>query len=310
MTEKFVEENEALNVKQEEKEVEKTDIQIFEEKMNENIQKLLEHVMIGYDEKTKQPTEVILGDVISREHIWYSENKPKPIINEEGVEKIARSVGAVFPKLLYIEKQSDYRNVAGGQVIVEATVLFPDNTSNVDIGVANGLNCKGDISKSQMPIMAVKRAKSRALLRSDKVNLKAFDESEVSDEISKMYERSLEDNKAIRVELENATKKANSFERAYLKKVRDFDKLYDLIKENIKYVGKDNVEKLIWELEDPEKINQFLEKKSKTLNTLEIFLYKAKSQDLMKKIKEENKIKKQQELKLMKDQKEAEKNQQ
>lgn len=221
--------------------------------------------------------EVRVGEIINEKDVWFSADKPRPIINEEGFEKLVKATGATFPKTVVIEKQSDFNNVTGGQVWIEATVLFPNGELNTDYGVANSMNCQQSISKANMPIMALKRAKSRAFFRSPYINLKVYDESEMSDELSKLlekYEKQMKQKEEELVRLRNENSISN----------QKFDKLFNIVKGNVKYS-----EHLIWEGADVNKMQKIINDPNSELDDLQKYLLMLRIRYL-KKLEETNVI--------------------
>jgi len=129
-------------------------------------------------DKEEQLTTV--GEHIDPEkHIWFTQDSQTPIINEDGINILADVSGAEFSDPVIIEKQSDFKKPGNAQVWIEVEVSFPSGETNKDYGIANNLNCPSGISKANMPIMALKRARERALLRSKTIDLKAFSDNEM-----------------------------------------------------------------------------------------------------------------------------------
>ena len=265
--------------------VQKTIVEEFEEKKAHMLNELLQSPLKVWDATKKAVNTVKVGDVITEKDIWFSMNKPKPIINEEGFDKLVRATGAKFPRTVYIEKQSDYNSVAQGQVVVEATVVFPNDEMNTDLGVANSMNCKPELSKANMPIMAMKRAKSRAFFRSSFVNMIVFDESEVSDELSKLFKETEAKNITLEKEIERLNKQVISMR----KKSNDF---FEDVKQNTLYKGKK-----IWAMDNYEKAKNFLEKNKDKLNPLESKLFTIRFHELEQEEKEKKLAKEQEEIK-------------
>jgi len=149
------------------------------------LERILNHPVkvLEIDEKSNNKTfiEKTVKDIIDPEQdIWYSVKKKKPIISDPGTKKLIAATGTTFPKIIPIEKQSDFPSKEREQVWIEATALFPDGTTNEDYGIANRMNCQDPISGSNLPIMARKRARHRAFYRSDYIGLYEInDENEV-----------------------------------------------------------------------------------------------------------------------------------
>jgi hypothetical protein len=265
--------------------VQKTVAEEFEEKKEHMLNELFQSPLKVWDDTKKVVNTVKVGDVITKKDVWFSKDKPRPIINEEGFDKLVKATGAQFPRTDYIEKQSDYRSVLQGQVVVEATVVFPNDEMNKDLGVANALNCKPDISKANMPIMAMKRAKSRAFFRSSFVNMTVFDESEVSDELSKLFKETEAKNTALEKEVDKLNKQIISMR----KKSTDF---FEDVKQNTLYRGNS-----IWAMDNFDKAKKFLEKNKEKLNPLELKLFTIRFNELEQEEKEKKLVKEQEEIK-------------
>lgn len=102
----------------------------------------------------------------------------KKMITIDGVTKIARFFKARFSKPEVIDTPNK-DNAQGYVVAVE--VIFPNGESHYEVGEANNINLKGPSSGYKFT-MALKRAKSRALLKSSTVALDYFlTEDEVTD---------------------------------------------------------------------------------------------------------------------------------
>lgn len=102
----------------------------------------------------------------------------KKMITIEGVTKIARFFNAQFGRPEIIDTPSK-ENAQGYVVLVE--VSFPNGESHYEVGEANNINLKNGATGYKFT-MAVKRAKSRALLKSATVALDYFlTEDEVTD---------------------------------------------------------------------------------------------------------------------------------
>lgn len=102
----------------------------------------------------------------------------KKMITIEGVNKIARFFKARFSKPETIDTPNK-DNAQGYVVSVE--VIFPNGDTHYEVGEANNINLKGP-SSGYKYTMALKRAKSRALLKSSTVALDYFlTEDEITD---------------------------------------------------------------------------------------------------------------------------------
>lgn len=159
------------------------------------LERILTHPIkvLEINEKLKTESYVIktVGEIIDTEQdIWYSPRKKKPIISDPGTKKLIEATGATFPKIIVIEKQSDATSRDREQVWIEATVLFPDGTTNEDYGIANRMNCPDPISGANLPIMARKRGMHRAFYRSGYIGLYELnDENEVLEARGEREER-------------------------------------------------------------------------------------------------------------------------
>lgn len=264
----------------------------FEQKKEKMLSELLQTPLKMWDSskentKTKQNgvlNEGTVGDVISEKEVWFASDKPRPIITEEGFNKLVKATGAQFPKKEFIEKQSDFGSFERGQVVVEATVHFPGaephEQNHSELGVANPLNCEQKISKANMPIMALKRAKARAFFRSPYINMVVYDESEVSEDLSKLYETAVKKRKEAELELQQKellVKKAENQTASVTKKTTEF---FELVKANTKVKGRS-----IWEMNDLEKIKQYVEKNKAELNPLEEKLFTLRMAELQRELK-------------------------
>ncbi|XIH56662.1 hypothetical protein C1N61_27985 (plasmid) [Priestia aryabhattai] len=157
------------------------------------LERILTHPIKVLEKSGETETYVIktVGEVIDTEQdIWYSPKKKKPIISDPGTKKLIEATGATFPKIIVIEKQSDATSRDREQVWIEATVLFPDGTTNEDYGIANRMNCPDPISGANLPIMARKRGMHRAFYRSGYIGLYELnDENEVLEARGEKEER-------------------------------------------------------------------------------------------------------------------------
>lgn len=138
------------------------------------------------------------GDLVEREvrdiidparDIWYpkdsTEENPRPVLSKVALQRLIEWSGTKVVNSIIHEKQSDAPSVEREQVWIEVFVEFPDGSVNSDDGVANRSNCTSRISSQNLPIMARKRALSRAFLQSEYIGLyDVYDENE-SDSFSK-----------------------------------------------------------------------------------------------------------------------------
>jgi hypothetical protein len=203
-------------------------------------------------DKTNNTTKsVLIGDIIDKDDIWFTTDRPKPLINEKGFDKLVRAANVVFEDPKFIEKQSDFNNVKLGQVVIQIRAVFPNGETNTEMSTANALNCTGDISIANMPIMAEKRAKARAFYRSDFIDLNIFDETEKTEELSKMFRDLEEDNDSLKKSYKDLR---TNYDNA-LKDIREF---YKLVVDNTPY--KDRIGNVMTATQaiDPEKLEIFL----------------------------------------------------
>ena len=216
------------------------------------LNELLLHPITVRNEINNTNKMMKIGDFISEEDIWFSKDKPKPFIKDNGFDKLVRVTGAIFDDVIFIEKQSDFANVNNGQVLAKIKVSFPNGETNTEIATANALNCKDDISRSNMPIMAEKRAKARAFYRSNFINLTAFGDSEMSDELSRMF-------REVEKENESLKKSNKELNYKYENMAKEWKEFYRIVVENTPYIDRMGNKTMIMQITDPFKLEGFLD---------------------------------------------------
>ena len=228
----------------------------MKEKADEWLQNILAHPIKIVDEK--KPNTYIdstVGEIIDPEKdIWFSYQKNKPIIKETGTNKLIKATGAKFPKVIPIEKQSDYKSGLG-QVWIEATVYFPNGETNEEYGVANAGNCPDPISRNNMPIMAKKRAKNRAFYRSDYIGLyDVYDENEILDIRDEKTESKIQmlqnEINQLKEELNEVRRERAHFEGLYEKTMGQLKRIKNQLAKEI--LTKDGVK--VWSVTDVEQL--------------------------------------------------------
>lgn len=203
------------------------------------LEKVLNHpiktiVRSDSNNELKIVTKVVKDIIDPERDIWYSHKKKKPIIKETGTKKLISATGTSFPKVIPIEKQSDSSSKDREQVWIEATALFPDETTHEEYGVANRINCPDNISQANLPIMARKRAMHRAFYRSDYIGLfDVYDENETLDARDEINAR-----------------KINELNQKLTKQDRKYKKLINKLCTEIK--TEDGT--LVWAINDNEKL--------------------------------------------------------
>lgn len=146
------------------------------------LERILNHPIKTINEEQEIVIKLVKDIIDPETDIWFSAKKRKPIITEPGTKKLITAAKATFPKVIPIEKQSDSPSRDREQVWIEATVLFPNGEIHEEYGIANRMNCPDQISQSNLPIMARKRAMHRAFYRSDYIGLyDVYDENETLD---------------------------------------------------------------------------------------------------------------------------------
>ncbi|MCK2000094.1 hypothetical protein MZM54_01680 [[Brevibacterium] frigoritolerans] len=146
------------------------------------LERILNHSIKTINEEQEIVIKLVKDIIDPETDIWFSSKKRKPIITEPGTKKLITAAKATFPKVIPIEKQSDSPSRDREQVWIEATVLFPNGEIHEEYGIANRMNCPDQISQSNLPIMARKRAMHRAFYRSDYIGLfDVYDENETLD---------------------------------------------------------------------------------------------------------------------------------
>lgn len=146
------------------------------------LDRILNHPIKTINEEQEIVIKLVKDIIDPETDIWFSAKKRKPIITEPGTKKLITAAKATFPKVIPIEKQSDSPSRDREQVWIEATVLFPNGEIHEEYGIANRMNCPDQISQSNLPIMARKRAMHRAFYRSDYIGLyDVYDENETLD---------------------------------------------------------------------------------------------------------------------------------
>lgn len=228
----------------------------LKEKADKWLEAILTHPIKIVDEKNDDTyIESTVGEIIDPEKdIWFSYQKNKPIIKETGTNKLIKATGAKFPKVVPIEKQSDYKSGLG-QVWIEATVYFPNGETNEDYGIANAGNCPDPISRNNMPIMAKKRAKNRAFYRSDYIGLyDVYDENEILDIRDEKTEGKIQklqnEINSLKEELDIARKEKAHFETLYEKTIGQLNRIKNQLTKEI--LTKDGVK--VWSITDVEQL--------------------------------------------------------
>lgn len=228
----------------------------MKEKAEEWLNNILTHPIKVVDEKNSDTyIDSTVGDIIDPERdIWFSYQKNKPIIKETGTNKLIKATGAKFPKVVPIEKQSDYKSGLG-QVWIEATVYFPNGETNEEYGVANAGNCPDPISRNNMPIMAKKRAKNRAFYRSDYIGLyDVYDENEILDIRDEKTESKIQmmqnEINNLREELKEVRREKAHFESLYEKTTGQLKRIKNQLAKEI--LTKDGVK--VWSITDVEQL--------------------------------------------------------
>jgi hypothetical protein len=252
----------AQNVNQEtEQEIHTDDNETKEQEKEAMLQKILEHPIKTVERDPM--TEEILKDDDGKVHIivkpvreiidpvrdiWFSDGKNKPIIKDPGMKKLIYATGAEFPKKITIEKQSDFTSKDREQVVIEAFVVFPNESENDDYGIANRSNCKDPVSSAILPIMARKRAMHRAFYRSDYIGLyDIYDENEVLDAKDEKFDKE-------RINLQNEIQRLREEKEMWRRKVSQIDNKNKKLKNQLCKEIKTSDGELVWNINDMEKL--------------------------------------------------------
>ncbi|WP_088362485.1 hypothetical protein [Bacillus cereus] len=196
------------------------------------IERVLNHSIRVLDNENKEVIKPVKEIINPETDIWFSKKKRKPILTDSGVNKLISATGAVFPKINPIEKQCDAPSQDREQVWIEATVVFPNDETNSDYGIANRMNCTDQISRANLPIMARKRARHRAFLRSEYIGLyDVYDENEMLDARDEKHN---EEMKRLKQELEKTIKKNKKIINQLCKEIKTEEG------------------ELVWSINDPE----------------------------------------------------------
>jgi hypothetical protein len=222
------------------------------------IEKVLNHQIRVLDNENKEVIKAVKEIINPETDIWFSKKKRKPILKDPGVSKLISATRAVFPKINPIEKQCDAPSQEREQVWIEATVVFPNNETNSDYGIANRMNCADQISRANLPIMARKRAMHRAFLRSDYIGLyDVYDENETLDARDEKHN---EEMKRLKQELEKTIKKNKKIINQVCKEIKTEEG------------------ELVWSISEPEKLVDLSQG-----NSLTAYIAQLKLQHLNKK---------------------------
>jgi hypothetical protein len=285
----------------------KETVEIFKETKEKLINGFLQTPIKIWDEVEKKVITVPVGTIISKSDVYITTENQHPVITETGFDKLVAATRAIFTKTEFIEKQSDYNSVQNGQVVIESTVIFPSGEINKDIGVANSFNCKNNVAKGYMPSMALKRAKARAFYRSKFVNMKAFEDSETSEELSRLFELTEQENEQLRKENKEINKIYKELVISREKELKRINEFYKLVTENTFYIDKNGVKTTVTQATDPVALENFLlakeseQEQTERLNPLIKNLFEKRLAILKKEEEGKKRIRKDEELKKAKE---------
>lgn len=129
---------------------------------------------------TFRGTEYDLNDILSQEDFWSKEDVDKPIIGKSGIDKLCDKFNLTI-------SETDTKTTYAGEpykfiitVVIKMHYFSPQdgNFYFYGDGEANALNLSDKISKSYPLALAIKRAKSRAVITF--LGIQAFGEDEAS----------------------------------------------------------------------------------------------------------------------------------